>query len=169
MRSRKLSLLFVLCAFVALPSFAGIHYTATTNTQDGAGKSNVIEVEAWVAADKAKIEFKEAAGNPMAKEGAYLITRDGGKTIYMVDPKEKTYAEWDLQAMMSMVGSVMNGMGPLLKMEFSDPKVEKLLEEDGGTIAGQPTTHYRYRSRTSPSASGCAPIRRAPATPISTS
>ncbi len=106
----------------------------------------MIEVEAWVAADKAKIEFKEAAGNPMAKEGAYLITRDGGKTIYMVDPKEKTYAEWDLQAMMSMVGSVMNGMGPLLKMEFSDPKVEKLLEEDGGTVAGQPTTHYRYRT-----------------------
>lgn len=148
MRLRKLSLLFVfvLCALVAAPSFAGIHYTATTTMQDAAGKNNVIEVEAWVAADKAKIEFKEAAGNPMARQGAYLITSDGGKTIYMVDPKEKTYAEWDLQAMMNMVGSVMTGMGPLLKMEFSDPKVEKLLEEDGGTVAGQPTTHYRYRT-----------------------
>lgn len=146
MRLRKLSPLFVLCALVAAPSFAGIHYTATTNTQDATGKSNVMEVEGWVAADKAKIEFKESGGNPVAKNGAYLLTRDGGKTIYLVDPKEKTYAEWDLQAMMSMVGGIMNGMGPLLKMEFSNPKVEKLLEENGGTVAGLPTTHYRYRT-----------------------
>ncbi|HYN23266.1 MAG TPA: DUF4412 domain-containing protein, partial [Thermoanaerobaculia bacterium] len=58
----------------------------------------------------------------------------------------KTYAAWDLQAMMGMVGSVMQGMGPLLKVEVSDPKVEKLLDEEGGTVAGLPTRHYRYRT-----------------------
>lgn len=146
MRQKSLILSF-LFALAALPSFAGIHYKAVTNTQDATNQSGNIAVEGWVAGDKAKVEFQDAnKNNPMAKKGAYLITKDGGRTIYFVDPSEKTYAEWDLEAMMGMVGSVMQGMGPLLKMEFSEPKVEKLLEEDGGTVSGLPTTHYRYRT-----------------------
>jgi hypothetical protein len=104
-----------------------------------------MEVEGWVSSDMARVEFKES-DNPVVKGGAYLITKDGGKTIYLVDPQEKTYAKWDLQAMLGLAGAVMQGMGPLLKMEFSDPKVEKLLDEDGGTVAGQPTRHTRYRT-----------------------
>ena len=146
MRQKSLILSF-LFALAALPSFAGIHYKAVTKTEDASNQAGNIAVEGWVAGEKAKVEFSEAnKNNPVAKKGAYLITKDGGRTIYFVDPSEKTYAEWDLQAMMGMVGSVMQGMGPLLKVEFSDPKVEKLLEEDGGTISGLPTTHYRYRT-----------------------
>jgi hypothetical protein len=98
-----------------------------------------------VAGEKARVEFKESA-NPVAKQGAYLITKDGGKTVFLVDPEEKTYAEWNLQAMLGLVGSVMQGMGPMLKIEFSNPKVEKLLDEDGGALLGLPTRHYRYRT-----------------------
>jgi Domain of unknown function (DUF4412) len=143
MKSRHL-ILFLILTLAALPAFAGIHYKAVTKTDDAKNPTN-IEVEGWVSGDKAKVEFEESA-NPMAKAGAYLITKDGGKTIYLVDPEEKTYAEWDLQAMLGMVGSVMQGMGPLLKMEFSDPKVEKLLDEDGGTVSGLPTRHTKYRT-----------------------
>lgn len=138
---------FALLAVAAAPCFAGIHYKSSTKTQDGTGKgSSNMEVEGWVAGEKARVEFKEAGGNPVAKEGAYLITKDGGKTVYFVDPEEKTYAAWDLQAMLGVAGAVMNGMGPLLKFEFTAPKVEKLLEEDGGMVVGQPTTHYKYRT-----------------------
>lgn len=129
---------------LALPCFAGIHYKAVTKTEGP--QNGDVQVEGWAAGDNAKVAFVESAGNPVLKEGMYLITKDGGKTLYIVDPKEKTYAEWDLQALAGMAGSVMQGMGPLLKMEVSDPKVEKLLEEDGGTVAGLPTRHYRYRT-----------------------
>ena len=140
---------FLLLTLTSLPAFAGIHYKAVTTTttegaQNQAGNMNM-KVEGWVSSGMARVEFKES-DNPVAKSGAYLITKDGGKTIYLVDPKEKTYAEWDLQAMLGLAGAVMQGMGPLLKMEFSDPKVEKLLDEDGGTVAGQPTRHTRYRT-----------------------
>lgn len=145
MRQKSLIVSF-LFALAALPSFAGIHYKAVTKTQDASNQASDIVVEGWVAGDKAKVEFEEAGNNPAAKEGAYLITKDGGRTIYFVDPAEKTYAEWDLQAMLGLAGSVMQGMGPLLKMEFSDPKVEKLAEEDGGTLSGLPTKHYKYRT-----------------------
>ena len=137
--------IFLILALAALPAFAGIHYKAVTTNEDGQREAGNMEVEGWVSGDKARVEFKES-GNPMAKAGAYLITKDGGKTIYLVDPKEKTYAEWDIQAMLGLVGAVTQGMGPLLKMEFSDPKVEKLLDEDGGTVAGLPTRHTKYRT-----------------------
>jgi hypothetical protein len=144
MRQKHVILTLIL-ALVALPAFAGIHYKSVTKTEDAQTKGGSIEVEGWVSGEKARVEFKES-GNPAAKQGSWLLTKDGGKTIFLVDPEEKTYAEWNLQAMLGLVGSVMEGMGPLLKIEFSDPKVEKLLDEDGGTLAGLPTRHYRYRT-----------------------
>lgn len=127
------------------PAFAGVHYKSVTKTEDAQTKGSSIAVEGWVSGEKARVEFKESA-NPMAKQGAWLLTKDGGKTMYLVDPEEKTYAEWNLQAMLGVVGSIMQGMGPLLKIEFSDPKVEKLLEEDGGAVVGLSTRHYRFRT-----------------------
>jgi Domain of unknown function (DUF4412) len=141
-----LALLAILTA--AAPAVAGVHYKSTTHTESSAGAraGGDIEVEGWVSGEKARIEFRESAGNPMTKAGSYLITKDGGKTVYLVDPEEKTYAVWDLKAMMGMVGGVMNGAGPLLHLEFTDPKVEKTLDEDGGTVAGLPTRHTHYRT-----------------------
>jgi hypothetical protein len=40
----------------------------------------------------------------------------------------------------------MNGLGPMLKIEFSDPKVEKISEEEGGSLLGLPTKHYKFRT-----------------------
>jgi hypothetical protein len=147
MRNPKniVAIALALTAVVSAPAFAGVHYKSVTKTQDAQTKGSSMEVEGWVSGEKARVEFKESA-NPAAKQGSWLLTKDGGKTIYLVDPEEKTYAEWNLQAMLGLVGNVMQGMGPLLKIEFSDPKVEKLLDEDGGTVSGLPTRHVRYRT-----------------------
>lgn len=131
---------------VAAPCFAGIHYKATTTTQDAASKSSQIVVEGWVSGDNAKVAFLESGGNPITEAGTYMLTKDGGRTLYLVNPEEKTYAKWDLQGMLGAMGSIMNSMGPLLKMQFSEPKVEKLAEGDGGTVQGLPTRHYKYRT-----------------------
>ena len=139
---------FALAAIAVIasgPAFAGVHYKSVTKTEDAQTKGSSMQVEGWVSGEKARVEFKESA-NPMAKQGAWLLTKDGGKTMYLVDPEEKTYAEWNLQAMLGVVGNVMQGMGPLLKIEFSDPKIEKLLDEDGGSVSGLPTRHVRYRT-----------------------
>jgi hypothetical protein len=140
-----LSVIFLLAA---VPSFAGIHYKAVTRTEAEGGKArnSDIQTEGWVAGDKAKVAFVESNGNPMAQKGTYIVTKDGGKLLYLVNPEEKSYAEWSLQGMMGAVGAVMNGMGPLLKIQFSDPKTEKVSEEDGGLVAGVPTRHYKFRT-----------------------
>jgi hypothetical protein len=140
-RSIAVALLFLT---VAVPCSAGIHYKSVTKTD--APNASQIVAEGWVAGDNAKVAFVESAGNPVTREGTYILTKDGGKTLYLVNPKEKTYAEWDLQGMLGTLGAVMNSMGPLLKIQFTDPKVEKLSEEDGGQVTGMPTRHYKVRT-----------------------
>ena len=141
---RSVLSVFLLLA-AAAPSWAGIHYKAVTTNQDARAKETKMQVEGWVSGDNARVVFQDS-NNPMAQEGAYLITRDGGRTIYLVDPKEKTYMKWDIEAVLGMAGAVIEGMGPLLKMEFTEPKVEKLAGGDGPTILGLPTQHAKYRT-----------------------
>jgi len=145
---RRLALSFAVL-LIAVPCWAGIHYKSTQKTwSEGANARNNSDVDAegWVSGEKAKVAFVASNGNPVAQQGTYIITKDGGKTLYLVNPQDKTYAQWDLQGMLGVVGAVMNGMGPLLKIQFSDPKTEKISEEDGGLVAGVPTRHYKYRT-----------------------
>jgi hypothetical protein len=144
-KQSRTAIFAVLLALAAAPGFADIHYKSVTKTQPEQGKSQDIQVEGWVAGDSSRVNIKES-WNPVLKPGSYLITKDGARTIFLVDPEEKTYAEWDLQGMLGAAGAMMNGLGPVLKVEFSEPKVEKLLEEAGPAIVGLPTRHYRYRT-----------------------
>jgi Domain of unknown function (DUF4412) len=134
---------------VALPCSAGLHYKASTRVHDATGKISETQVEGWVSGDKAKVEFVDASGpaNPFAQKGTYILTSNGGKDLYLVNPEEKSYAKWSLDGMMKLIGGMMNGLGPLLKIELGDPKVEKLLDEDGGEVAGASTRHLQYRTR----------------------
>jgi hypothetical protein len=146
---RTLKVLLVGAAFLAAtPGFAGIHYKSTTRTesQGSRAQSSDVQAEGWVSGEKVKVAFLTSNGNPMAQAGTYILSKDGGKTIYLVNPQDKTYAEWSLQGMLGAVGAIMNGMGPLLKVQFADLKSTKLGEDDGGTVAGLPTRHYKYRT-----------------------
>lgn len=139
---RLAAIAFVLAAILAAPARAGVYYEAVTR---GETRQERLEVHGWVDGEKAKVEFL-ASGNPLMPTGSYLVTPDGGKTLFLIDPEKKTYSRWDLDAMMRTAGAAMEAMGPMLNLEISDPRVEKLGEEDGGTLVGLPTTHYRYRT-----------------------
>jgi hypothetical protein len=147
---RKLTLSLISAAFLlaAIPCSAGIHYKSVSKTESEGTRAqgSDVQAEGWVAADKAKVAFLESNGNPMAQKGTYILTKDGGKTLYLVNPNDKTYAEWSLQGMLGTVGAVMNGMGPLLKVQFSDFKSSKVSDEDGGLVVGVPTRHYRFHT-----------------------
>lgn len=136
----------VLLAAMALPASAGVYYEADTTTSGG-DRTTTMKVKAWVDGDRARVEFEEASGQPFISEGAYLVTTDGGKTVYLVDPAEKTYSEWDIAAMLQTAGAMMESVGGMIDFEISDPEVEQLLAEDGGSLLGLPTRHYRYRTR----------------------
>ncbi len=143
---RRTTLVAALLALLALPAVAAVRYKATTKTSANDGKTQqTITVEAWAEGPHAKIVFTNST-NPFMQDGSYLLTSDAGHTIYLVNPKDKTYMKWDLDSMMGALGGLMKGMQGFMHMEISDPKVVKVSESSGGEILGMPTTHTRYRT-----------------------
>jgi hypothetical protein len=140
---KKLSVfLVVVLLAVAAQSFAGVVLVAKTTAEGGKGaEMQNSTAKTWVSGDKGKTLFEESSNTLMAK-GSYIITKDGGKTMYLVNPKDETYMRWDLDSLMGMAGGAMK----MMNMKFTDPKVEALGEEPDGLIAGVPTVHYRFRT-----------------------
>jgi hypothetical protein len=134
-----------LVALSALPAAAGVHYKADTTTTPEGGKAQVTRVEAWVDGPQAKIVFVQSE-QPMLSENSYLLTQDGGKTLLLVNPEDKTYMEWDIEGMLASFGGIMESMKGIVNLEFSDPKVEKLASEPGGELLGYPVTHSKYKT-----------------------
>jgi len=133
----------VLALVLAGPLQAGIYYESVTT---GERPRDTVRVKSWVEGEQAKIEFEDGGNQPFMSKGSYLLTQDGGRTLYLVDPKEKTYSRWDLEAMLQTFGQVMEAMGPMMNISIDNAQVEELGQEAGGTLVGLPTTRYRYRT-----------------------
>lgn len=145
LRAPALAAVLAAAALAAAPAHAGLHFKTVTRVEPEGQKPQVIQAEAWVDGGNARIELTES-DNPVMPGGAYLLTKDGGENVVIVDPEEKTWARYDLEAMLGSLGNVMQSMGPVLDFDVSGIAVEKLLEEPGDTIHGLSTTHYRYRT-----------------------
>lgn len=107
------------------------------------------KVKGWVDGDRTRVEFSSGENKGLFADGNYLVTTDGGQTVYLINTQDKTYAEFDMEEMMAMMGQAMEMMeqlGGMFKMEFENVHSEKLLEEPGGEILGRSTTHYRFNS-----------------------
>lgn len=132
----------LILGLLAASASAGLYYEAVTTTQGkGQGDMGNMKIKAWADGDHGKVEFADSK-NPMLKKGTYLLTHDGGKTLYLVNPKDKTYAVWDMEAMMEFAGGAMG----MMKMTITDPTVESLAKESGPDMLGYPTTYYKSRT-----------------------
>jgi hypothetical protein len=143
---RPLCALVLLGAAAALPAAQGAHYfESSSNTEIDGAAPMAAQVRGWIDGERARIDFVSGQAMPFANSG-YMLSNDGGQTLYLVDPEERTYSELDIEQMLGMAGTVMQAVGGVMRMEFTDTVNEKLGEEPGGTILGHPTTHYRYRT-----------------------
>jgi hypothetical protein len=138
--------LVLLGALAALPAAQGAHYfESSSNTEVDGAAPMAAQVRGWIDGERARIDFVSGQAMPFANSG-YMLSNDGGQTLYLVNPEERTYSEFDIEQMLGMAGTMMQAVGGVMRMEFTDTVNEKLGEEPGGTILGHPTTHYRYRT-----------------------
>jgi hypothetical protein len=145
MRMRAFALV-VAAALAAAPGMAGVHFFAMTDREGGQGAPTAsLKVEGWAQAGKARIEVLESDSSALPS-GVYLMTLDGGKTAYLVDPREKTFAEWSGEAMVNAALLPAADRTALVNVSFSEPTVERSVAADGGTVAGRATRHYQYRT-----------------------
>lgn len=134
----------VILALAPLTALAGTHFTAVTTTTMEGKKPNQYTVESWVEGPKARIVFKGSTEQAGISKGNYIITTDGARTLYMVDPKEKTYSKWDIDALLKSAGAALNAVGGMVKMEVQNQHVKAQPPVPGPTIHGLPTTHYVF-------------------------
>ncbi len=130
----------------AAPAFAGLEMTIVTKAEGGRGAEmgNMV-MNAQAEGDQARMDFVETR-NPMFSKGSYMLVNAKGE-ITIVNPEKRTYYKLDIASMMEGMGGAMDAMAKAgFKLEFKDPKIEKLLEEPGGEILGYPTTHYRWHT-----------------------
>lgn len=130
---------------LAAPASAGLVFTQEIKGEGEAAKFQNMTMRSWIDTGGAKMEFVSSA-NPMMGAGTYLLIQQDADAMLLVNPKEKTYASFDVGQMMGSMGQMMGGQEGI-KMSFSDPIVEKLVEEDGGVLLGRPTRHFRWRTR----------------------
>lgn len=119
----------------------------STGDGDGAALNSTSRI--FLDTGGAKIEFLDSA-NPMMPAGSYMLIRPDDDGMILVNPEKKTYSVFDLGAMMQSMSAMMGQQdqgGEAMKREFSKPLVEKLLEEDGGTMLGYSTRHYRWHTQ----------------------
>ncbi|HVT44941.1 MAG TPA: DUF4412 domain-containing protein [Thermoanaerobaculia bacterium] len=134
---KRIALFVVLAAFSSALS-AGVTYQFKSVTD---GKGGALDGTAFVEGSRVRLDFRSGDGMVFQK-GTIVLSDDGGKTMRILDPKNKTYYEFSLEEMVASLGGIVKGMGGLFKMDISNPDVKVADGGDGGTIEGYPTKKY---------------------------
>lgn len=114
------------------PATAGLYFEQQI-TSSGEGQGMEMTVRGWDEAGKARVEFVDS-NNPVMGAGTYLLTTDGGQTVYLVNPQERTYSHWDLAAVMSFIGRMGEATGGIVQIDLKDPVSERLSSQPGGSV-----------------------------------
>jgi len=131
---------------LAGPAAAGLVFTQETTAEGEAAKYLNMTMRAWIDTGGMKMEFL-SSGNPLMAAGSYMLIQPDADAMLLVNPKDKTYTNFDFNQLMGSMSQMTGGESGGGKREVADPIVEKLFEEDGGTILGRPTRHFRWRTR----------------------
>lgn len=135
-------------AWVTTPGLAGIHYTSEQVIHaDGQQKPMRMVVDAKIDGENARIEFIQSdMPNPFMPEGSFLLTNDGGQSLFIVNPENGTHMEWSIDKLLQFAGGLMDAMGGVMKMDVAELHVEFSEQGGGDTIHGMPTRHYRVNT-----------------------
>ena len=142
MNMRYMAMVIGTALTVAAQAWAGYEITATIQFERP-GKDGIKHETMMIAyqIDKKMGRFELIEGNmPMMAKGTYLITRDGGITMTLVNPAAKTCTAWNLEQMMGMAGGALK----LMNAQVTNPKSDKIVDETGPAILGYPTHHYKF-------------------------
>lgn len=123
---------------VSSTAFAGVTYEFSSRNDSGRGS---IAGLAAVEGENMRLDLRE--GDEMFfKDGSIMISKNGGESFYVLDPKEKEYYEINLSELLSAAGAMLNSMGGMFKMSFENHEVTIKPAGPGGEIEGYPTTKY---------------------------
>jgi hypothetical protein len=128
------SLIAALCLAAVANAFAGVTYDFrmhTTGTQE-------MTISGSVLSDGQRLRMEVDRGDGRVfRDGAIVLSRDGGKSLLVFHPPSKTYFEMQMDDMTKVAASALKS--PLLEVTFDAPKASLHDHGDGGAIEGLPT------------------------------
>jgi hypothetical protein len=128
---RSLAALFLLAAAPLLAGTTYDFHSETTGMQQSS-------IDGSVAVDGPNARMNVAHGDGMMfKDGSVVLSRDGGRTIDILDPAAKTYFELTIDQMTAGITATMKNAG--LNIAFVNPVVNVKDGGDGGAVEGLPT------------------------------
>ena len=130
----KTPLLTVALAIVAFPAFAAIQYEFIQKNTTEDPIRPITDVTGRTIIDGARSRVEYLGGNTYPP-GTYVLSTDGARRLYFVDPEKKSYTEFNTSGIATALAT--NN----LKIENFTSNVETL--PDRKTIAGVETTHYK--------------------------
>ncbi|MFA6955736.1 MAG: DUF4412 domain-containing protein [Thermoanaerobaculia bacterium] len=134
----KKAALALVIFLVSLPASGGLTYDFKSAVDRGKGG-----LSGKAAVEEGKVRIEIADGDDVIlRDGNVMISSDGGKSFAVLDQKKKTYFTLELEQLLSSVGAVMNSMGGMFKMSFTNHSVKAQPASAGETIEGYPTTKY---------------------------
>lgn len=134
---RKIALVLLLL-FAAAAAQAGAVYQFKTVTD---AKTAGMSGKAAVEGTSVRLDIEKGDG-VLLKDGGAMISTDGGKTFKVLDTKQKTYFELELEQLLGSLGAIANSMGGMIKISFENHKVTVTKAGAGEPIEGYPTTKY---------------------------
>ena len=130
---RRLSLL-ALVFFLAAPAlFAGLAYNfeSTTTGVRTQTMSGTVRVEG----SNVRVDLTRGDGM-FFKDGAVVVSTDGGKTLSVIEDATRSYYELNLTDLLGDLGGVMKRFGGAISLDVRNPKVNVRDRGNAGKLEG---------------------------------
>ena len=134
---KRVALTFVLIMLCAATAAAQFTFVLT---ERAGGKSSTAKGFADGANFRLEPQQSTADDDP---QGAYAISIDSGRTIYMVNPVRQEFMRVDTHTLMAKAAEELKTRMKQMTLQFESPKVETVLSEPGETLEGHPTRHHK--------------------------
>jgi hypothetical protein len=121
-------------------AMAGIEFTSKITNKGG---QTISRAKGWVDGPKARIEYVSGQTSAGLKRGSYILSKDGGKTVYAVDPQNKSYMKFDIDKLASKVGDFMNAASGFINLKFTNPNFKTISDSRGTELYGLSTRHVK--------------------------
>lgn len=129
-------LIFVAAAILTMSAFAGTAYDFRSEST-GIHKTTM---SGHVEVEGKQLRMNVADGDgKLFRNGSVIYSNDGGKTLVVTSPSDKTYYDLKLDDLLGSAGAMLKSMGDMVKITFDNQKVNVTDAGAGETLQGYPT------------------------------
>lgn len=129
--------------FLSYSLFAGMEYTARMESHPEGEKPAVTKAKVAIEEPSYfRIDFEEVDRPSLWGPGDFLLTQDGGRTVYLVNTTDKTYMVLEMDKLLKSLQPLRETTKGMVTISIDNPKVMRKRGDNDQVILGYKTQHY---------------------------